>query len=374
MMNTRAAVVEGVGKPFEVHQVTLDDPRPDEVLVQMVGAGLCHTDLGVRFGGIPFPLPGILGHEGAGVVVAVGSAVTRVVPGDHVVLSFTSCGQCAGCRDGHPAYCDTWLPRNLLRGGRPDGSPTVRRDGVPVGGHFFGQSSFAAHAVADERSVVKVDASVPLEYLAPLGCCLQTGFGTVWNILAPRPGSSLAVFGTGAVGLAAVMAANLLPLSTVVAIDRVPDRLALARELGATHTVRADTENVAAVLRDITGGSGLDNAIDTTAVPDVVRTAVDALGVRGAEAIVGAPPAGTEVSFEVQSLLGGKRILGVTLGDGEPETLIPFLVDLYRRGRLPLERLVRFYRLDELNTAAEDMHHGRTVKPVVRFGSVPTTG
>jgi aryl-alcohol dehydrogenase len=365
MITTSAAVVESVGAPFQVHEVTLDDLRPDEVLVQIVAAGLCHTDLGVQVGGIPFKLPGILGHEGAGVVVSAGSGVTKVAPGDHVVLSFTSCGHCANCRDGHPAYCDTWLVSNLISGTRADGSPTVRRDGTAISGHFFGQSSFAAHAVADERSVVKVDATVPLEHLAPLGCGVQTGFGTVWNILAPRPGTSLAVFGAGAVGLSAVLAAHLLPLSTVVAIDRVPERLDLARELGATHTVNAQTEDVAAVLRDITGRRGLDHAIDTTAVPAVVRTAVDALGARGSAAIVGAPPLGTEVAFEVQSLLRGKRILGVTLGDAEPETLIPQLVSLRRQGRLPLERLIRCYRLDALNEAAQDMHHGRTVKPVV---------
>jgi aryl-alcohol dehydrogenase len=192
-----------------------------------------------------------------------------------------------------------------------------------------------------------------------------TGFGTVWNILAPRPGASLAIFGAGAVGLAAVMAAHLLPLSTVVAIDKVPSRLDLALELGATHAVNAGTEDVGAALRGI--ANGLDHVIDTTAVPAVVRTAVDALGARGSAAIVGAPPAGTEVAFEVQSLLGGKRILGVTLGDGEPETLIPFLVSLHRQGKLPLDRLIRFYPLDGLNDAAQDMHHGRTVKPVVRF-------
>ncbi|HKT01105.1 MAG TPA: NAD(P)-dependent alcohol dehydrogenase [Rugosimonospora sp.] len=367
MITTSAAVVEHAGAPFHVYQVTLDDLRPDEVLVRMVAAGLCHTDLGVQAGGIPFKLPGILGHEGAGEVLEVGSAVTRVAPGDHVVLSFTSCGHCAGCRAGHPAYCDTWLVSNLISGGRGDGTATVRREEEALGGHFFGQSSFAGHAIVDERSAVRVDPTVPLEHLAPLGCGVQTGFGTVWHILDPRPGTSLAVFGTGAVGLAAVMAAHLLPLSTVVAIDRVPERLALARELGATHTVNADTEDVAATIADITGGRGLDHAIDTTAVPAVVRTAVDSLGLRGTAAIVGAPPAGTEVSFEVQSLLGGKRIVGVTLGDGEPETLIPQLVSLYRQGRLPLERLIRFYPLDQLNQAAEDMHHGRTIKPVVRF-------
>ncbi len=367
MLTTEAAVVEAPGAPFTVHEVTLDDLRPDEVLIRMVAAGLCHTDLGVQAGGIPFPLPGVLGHEGAGVVVETGSAVTKVAPGDKVLLSFTSCGTCPACRGGHPAYCDTWVPRNLIFGARDDGSPTVLRNGEKIGGRFFGQSSFAAHAVADERSVVKVDDDAPLDLLAPLGCGVQTGVGTVWNILSPAPGSTLAVFGVGAVGLAAVMAASMLPLAAVVAVDLVPARLELARELGATHTVDPATENVAEAIAEATGGRGLGSAIDTTAVPAVVRTAVDALGIRGTCAIVGAPPQGTEVSFEVQSLLPGKRIVGVTLGDGEPETLIPQLVALHRAGKLPLEKLVRHYALADLDAAAHDMHTGTTIKPVVRF-------
>jgi aryl-alcohol dehydrogenase len=367
MLTTKAAVVEAPGAPFAVHEVTLADLRPDEVLIKMVAAGLCHTDLGVQAGGIPFPLPGVLGHEGAGIVVGAGAAVTRAKPGDKVLLSYTSCGSCVACRGGHPAYCDTWVLRNLVLGARDDGSRTLQRDGQQLGGRFFGQSSFAAHAVADQRSLVKVDDDAPLELLAPLGCGVQTGVGTVWNVLAPAPGSTLAVFGTGAVGLAAVMAATMLPLPAVIAVDLVDARLELACELGATHAVNAGNSDVAATIAEITGGRGLGSAIDTTAVPAVVRTAVDALGVRGTCAIVGAPPLGTEVSFEVQSLLPGKRIVGVTLGDGEPETLLPQLVALHRAGKLPLERLVKHYALEDLDAAAHDMHAGTTIKPVVRF-------
>jgi aryl-alcohol dehydrogenase len=369
MFTTRAAVVESPGAPFAVQEVTLDDLRAGEVLVRMVAAGLCHTDLGVQHGGIPYALPGILGHEGAGVVVEVGPGVTRVAPGDRVLLSYTSCGRCPNCRAGHPAYCVTWVPDNLISGVRPDGSHTVSRDGTGIGGRFFGQSSFAEHAIADERSVVKVDPDAPLEVLAPLGCGVQTGVGAVWNILDPQPGATLAVFGAGAVGLSAVMAAALLPLTAVIAVDRVPARLDLARELGATHTVNTDTDDAAKAIAEITDGRGITHSIDTTAVPALLRAAVDALGIRGRCAVVGAPPAGTEVSFEVQSLLPGKQIVGVTLGDGEPETLLPQLAALHRDGKLPLDRLVRHYRLDELNDAAGDMHRGETIKPVVTFAN-----
>lgn len=236
---TRAAVVESGGAPFTLSDVTLDEPAPHEALVRMVATGLCHTDLGVASGGLPFPLPGVLGHEGAGVVEAVGSAVTGVAPGDHVVLSFTSCGDCRNCDGGHPAYCAGWLPLNLLGGRRADGTSTISRDGEPLGGHFFGQSSFAERALVDERSLVKVDQDVPLESIAPLGCGVQTGVGAVWNVLKPVTGSTIVVLGAGAVGLSAVMAAALTPATTIVAVDRFGERLTLARELGATHTVNA---------------------------------------------------------------------------------------------------------------------------------------
>jgi aryl-alcohol dehydrogenase len=367
MVHAQAAIVEEPGAPFTVHPVTLDEPRPREVLVRMVAAGLCHTDLGVQAGGIPFKLPGVLGHEGAGVVVAAGSSVSKVRPGDRVLLSFTSCGCCAACRNGHPAYCATWVPRNLITGARDDGTATVHRDGQALGGCFFGQSSFATYALADERSVVKMAADAPLHVLAPLGCGTVTGVGAVWHVLAPAPGSTLAVFGTGAVGLAAIMAAAQLPLDGIIAVDKIPGRLDLARELGATHTVNAADQDAAAAIAGITGGRGVASSIDTTAVPAVLRTAVDALSIRGCCAVIGAPPQGTEVSFEVQSLLPGKRIVGVTLGDAEPETLIPQLAALHRAGRLPLEKLIRYYPLAGLDDAARDMREGTAIKPVIRF-------
>src|SRR4051812_20752931 len=187
MPSTTAAVVESAGSGFTLGEVTLDELRDNEVRVRIVATGVCHTDLGVAAGALPFPLPGVLGHEGAGIVEETGAAVTRVAPGDKVLLSYTSCGGCANCLDGHPAYCETWLPANLLGGRRPDGTSPISRDGTPLGGHFFGQSSFAGHAVADERSVVKLPADAPLDLLAPLGCGIMTGAGAVWNVLTPRP-------------------------------------------------------------------------------------------------------------------------------------------------------------------------------------------
>ena len=364
---TQAAVIEAGGAPFTVHDVELDEPRPDEVLVRMTAAGLCHTDLGVASGGLPFPLPGVLGHEGAGVVERVGSAVTSVEPGDHVVLSFTSCGRCANCRGGHPAYCATWLPANLIGGTRDDGSATITRDGQPLGSHFFGQSSFARAAIADERSVVKVDPALPLELLAPLGCGVQTGVGAVWNVLDPRPGSTVVIAGAGAVGLSAVMAAALTPALRIVAVDIVPRRLDVARKLGATHVIDASTEDFAARIAEITGGAGCDGVIETTGNVTVLRQSVDALSARGTVVVVGAPPFGTEVSLDVNGMLGGKKVVGVTLGDSETQTLIPVLASMVADGRLPVSELVSFYDFGDIQQAVQDVKSGAAIKPVLRF-------
>ncbi|MFF7275442.1 zinc-binding dehydrogenase [Streptomyces griseorubiginosus] len=366
-ITTRAAVVESGGAPFTLSDVTLDDPAPHEALVRLVATGLCHTDLGVASGGLPFPLPGVLGHEGAGVVEAVGSAVTGVAPGDHVVLSFTSCGDCRNCDGGHPAYCAGWLPLNLLGGRRADGSSTISRDGEPLGGHFFGQSSFAERALVDERSLVKVDQDVPLESIAPLGCGVQTGVGAVWNVLKPVTGSTIVVLGAGAVGLSAVMAAALTPATTVVAVDRVGERLELAKELGATHTVNAAEEDLGEVLAGITGGQGADGIVETTGNVGVLRQGVDALAARGTVVVVGAPPFGTEVSLDVNGLLGGKRVVGLTLGNAETQSFIPALVRLVKEGRLPLHRLISTYPFADIDQAVRDMGAGKAIKPVLTF-------
>ncbi|MFI2433398.1 NAD(P)-dependent alcohol dehydrogenase [Streptomyces sp. NPDC018693] len=366
-LTTRAAVVESGGAPFTFCDVVLDDPGPHEAVVRMAAAGLCHTDLTVASGGLPFPLPGVLGHEGAGVVEAVGSAVTGIAPGDHVVLSFTSCGDCRNCAGGHPAYCSTWLPLNLLGGRRADGTATISRGDEPLGGHFFGQSSFAERALVDERSLVRVDPDVPLASIAPLGCGVQTGVGAVWNVLRPKTGSTVVVLGAGAVGLSAVIAAALTPATTIVAVDRVAERLDLARELGATDTVDASATDLGEALADLTAGQGADGVVETTGNVAVLRQGVDALAARGTLVVVGAPPFGTEVALDVNGLLTGKRVVGLTLGDSETRSFIPALVKLVKEGRLPLHRLISAYPFTDLDRAVRDMSAGKAVKPVLTF-------
>lgn len=365
---TTAAVIEEAGGEFVLSDVELDDLRDDEVLVKIAAAGLCHTDLTAQAGFIGYAFPGILGHEAAGVVEAVGSAVTRVAPGDHVALTFTSCGSCRFCRDGHPAYCASWVPANLFNAGkRTDGTNTVSRDGAEITGRFFGQSSFSKHAIADERSVVKIDDDLPLHVAAPLGCAVQTGAGTVMNILRPHPGTTIAVFGAGAVGLSAVMAAALTSATTIIAVDVVAHRLELARELGATATIDASSEDVAARVMELTGGSGLDYAVDTTANTTVTRTITDVLATFGTCAVVGAPPPGTELPVDISAFLVGRQLVGVTEGDSEPEAFIPTLAALYQSGRLPLDKIITTYKFDEINQAAADAHAGTAIKPVLVF-------
>lgn len=362
----RAAIVEAPSR-IAVADVDYADPGPGEVLVRLTATGLCHTDLGVLAGGIPFPTPGIIGHEGAGRVETVGPGVTAVSPGDAVLLSFTSCGACEACVGAHPAYCDTWLPRNLLGGLRPDGSAGVTRDGAPVATHFFGQSSFGTYALADERSLVRVPDDADLAVLAPLGCGVLTGFGSMWNVLDPGPADVVAVYGAGAVGLSAIMAAAVRAPARIIAVDRVAARLDLAVELGATDTVDASSEDVAARLADLTGGRGVTLGFDTTGHPGVARTALDAAAVRGTVLVCGAPPPGTEIAVDIQGILTGKVLRGVTMGDTEPRELIPRLVALHAEGRLPLEKLEKRYALDDIGSAIDDMHSGRTVKPVIVY-------
>jgi aryl-alcohol dehydrogenase len=367
VITTEAAVIDGPGAPFTVQEIELDEPQPTEILVRMTAAGLCHTDLTIGAGHIPFPLPGVLGHEGTGVVEAVGSAVTRVVPGDTVVLTFTSCGHCPSCRSAHPAYCTTWIPQNLIGGKRVDGTSPISRAGEPLGGRFFGQSSFARHAIVDERSTVKIDADVPPELLAPLGCSIQTGTGSVWNTLRPEPGSSIAVLGVGAVGMAAVMAAALSPVRQIIAVGRQPAQLRAAEQAGATHTINTTEVDLAAGLRDLTGGAGVDNVVEAIGNADLLRVAIESLATRGSVAVVGAPPYGVEVSLDVHRLLPGRRVLGVCEGDSDPERLIPLLAGLVSSGRLPIGSLVREYPFADIAVAAKDFSAGQVSKAVLRF-------
>ena len=362
-MQITAAVLRTKAQPFSLETLELDTPRTDEVSVRLVATGICHTDLSMR--DAPFTLPVVLGHEGAGVVEQVGERVTKVKPGDHVVLTFSSCGGCPHCQRGQPAYCAHAFDTTFT-GTRADGSHTLHKTGEVVHGSFFGQSSFATYALAGERNVVKVRQDAPLAALGPLGCGIQTGAGAVMNSLQVRAGSSLAVFGTGSVGLSAIMAARVVGCTTIVAIDINPARLALAQELGATHTIDAREADALATIQQLTGG-GAGYTLETTALPKVFRQAVEALRPLGVCGLIGTAPFGTEVTFDMTSLLMGRTIRGILEGDSVPDLFIPRLIDLYMQGRFPFDRLISYYELAQINQAAADAEQGRAIKPVLQM-------
>jgi aryl-alcohol dehydrogenase len=362
-----AAVVESAGAPFALESLELGALQPDEVRVRIVASGICHTDMLIRDGSFPTPMPVVLGHEGAGVVEEVGAAVTRVAVGDHVASTYASCGGCRMCATGAPFHCTEFFERNFLAT-RRDGSTAISRGGTPVHSHFFGQSSFATGAIIPERSLVAIPDDVPFEVVAPFGCGVQTGAGSVMNTLRPLPNSSIAIFGSGGVGLSAVMAAVICGCSPIIAVDVRPGRLALALELGATHVVDAGKEDPVEAVNAIVPG-GVEASLETSGVPGVLRQSVDALGSDGLCGLVGAPPLGTEEPLDVNGVLSrGRGIKGIVEGHSVPQVFIPKLIELWRAGRLPIDRLVRAYDFDQINQAADDALAGEVVKPVLRMG------
>jgi len=366
-VRTEAAISRpGVAAPV-LEAVDLEAPRAGEVLIRIAACGICHTDLGVHSGRGPgTPLPAVLGHEGAGVVIETGPGVTTLAVGDSVVLSGSSCGHCPNCRRNFPSYCREAMPRNF-GGQRMDGSSALSQNGVRLAGHFFGQSSFARHCVASERTAVKVAADLPLEVLGPLGCGVITGAGAILYSLGVAVGESVAVFGAGGVGLSAVMAARLVGAREIIVVDPIPARLQLARELGATHTIDAASADIARQIIEFSGG-GVDRSLNTTRVPAVFTTALQCLAIRGVAGFVAAPAGEWQPSM-FPMLAGGRRLQGILGGDAAPQSVIPVLIDYYRQGRLPIDRLVRFYAFEDIGEAFRAMEHGEVIKPVLRMSA-----
>lgn len=365
-MEIEGAVVREESGPFEIETLTIDDPQPGEVLVRIVGVGLCHTDIAVRERYYPTPLPAVLGHEGSGVVEAVGEGVTKVESGDRVVLTFDYDGSCRNCRKGDMAYCDDFFEHNFAGRRVSDGSTPIHNDGNEVSGMFFGQSSFATHSLANERNVVPVEEDVPLELLGPLGCGIQTGAGAVINTLDPQAASSIVVFGTGSVGLSAVMAADLKGCTDIVAVDLMKSRREKALDLGATYAIDPDAaDDTIDAIHDHLGG-GADYSVETTANTNVLRQAVDCLRQNADCAVVGAPPLGTEVNLDVNNVLFGRNVKGVIEGNSIPDLFIPDLIDLYRAGKFPFDELVTYYDFEDIEQAVEEQEAGEVVKPILQ--------
>ena len=363
-MKITAAVVPSSGRPFEIQELELDAPRSDELLIHMVGTGICHTDLHIR-NSLYKPIPTVLGHEGAGVVEQVGSGVSGFQEGDHVVLSFNSCGDCGKCGEGLPAYCHEFRQRNFA-GNRVDGSPTIRRNGSALFGAYFYQSSFASHALVSPKNTIKVPKDIALESLGPLGCGIQSGAGAVLNVLKPVPGSSIAIFGTGSVGLSAVMASKVSGCTTIIGIDIHSSRLSLAQELGATHVVDAGNGDPLEEIRRISEG-GVRYSVEAVGNPSVFRRAIECLSPPGMCCLVGAAPRQTEVTLDMGSILFGRCTRGTVMGDGIPQLFVPRLLELHRQDRFPFDRFVTMYPFEAINQAAEDSEKGQTVKAVLLF-------
>ena len=362
-MQIQAAVLRDPAGAYAIEDVELGDPGPGEVRVRIVGAGMCHTDVLPRAGIVAPPI--VTGHEGSGVIDAVGEGVTRVAPGDHVVLSFDSCGTCVPCRQGAPAYCDTFMFRNLT-GRRLDGRTSVTdASGGQVSARWIRQSSFDTYCIATERNVVKVDPSLPLEKLGPLGCGIQTGAGSILVAMKVSAGSSLVVFGAGAVGLSAVMAGAVAGATTIIAVDLQQHRLDLALELGATHVLRGDDPNLVGAIHGLTGG-GANYSFDTTGVPGVMLAALQCLRMTGVCGYVGVQTGPLELDGMA---LVGKTAMGILEGGADPQTFIPHMIELWQAGRFPFDRLVETYPMSRINEAEQSSLAGGTIKPVLIPGS-----
>ncbi|CAK7230067.1 hypothetical protein SCUCBS95973_007448 [Sporothrix curviconia] len=370
--HTEALVVSEINGPFELKTVQLKDMRSDEIVVQMVATGICHTDIATAHGHKGPGLPAVLGHEGSGIVEQVGTDVKHVAVGDHVLLTFSSCLECTPCRRGKPSYC-RHMERVSFGGARLDGSKTFSLDGADISSAYFGQSSFAKRSVVRGVCAVKVDRDLPLEILCCIGCGMQTGAGTVLNTLQPPVGSSIAVYGAGAVGLAAIMAAsNFTPATKIIAVDIVDSRLALAKELGATHTLNTrgkDGEQIVAMVQAVTDGEGVDRAMDCTGNLGVVQAMVGAVANNGIAATVGSTPHGAFVQIEPASWIQRNvSYVGSCMGSSLPETFVPALVEFWRQGRFPIDRLTKTYSYKDVNQAVGDMLSGKTIKPVITWG------
>ena len=366
-MRTAAAVFEKLNTPLTVAEVDIAAPGPGEALVRVVAAGVCHTDALAMEGDMPFPAPGVLGHEGAGVVAAVGDGVHSVAVGDTVVIGWPWCGSCRNCLEGQPRYCLSLGPL-VIAGGRADGSTALRRlDGSPLHSHFFGQSSFAGYSLCAANALVPVPADTDVSILGPLACGIGTGAGAVLNALRPFTGSSIVVYGAGAVGLSAVMAARLTAATTIIAVDRLPSRLALARSLGATETVDVSGgQDPVAAVHEICGGPA-DFAMDCAGVVAVLQQAAASVGMRGTVALIGGAPAGASFSLDHMPTLWGKRVIGILGGEGRSASLIGALIALHKQGRFPYDKLITSFPLDQVNDALEASRGGDVIKPVLRM-------
>ncbi|MBJ7483884.1 NAD(P)-dependent alcohol dehydrogenase [Brevundimonas sp.] len=364
-MKITAALVAASGEDFILSDALLDDPRPDEILVEIKAVGVCHTDIYAQHGGFPgFKPPAVLGHEGAGIVVATGDAVSKVTVGDRVALTFRHCGACRKCKSGHPAYCTT-MPNLNYAGSRPDGTQSISVESVAVSSSFFGQSSFATHALTYETNVVRLDGCTDFSLAAPMGCGFQTGVGAVLNSFCCKAESALLVVGGGAVGLSAVIAAKYVGCETIMVVEPVAARRDLAMELGATLAIDPLAEHDWVKIARKKRPEGLDFVLDTTGRADALESAMQALGPQGVLGCVGIPQGGPPPGDIKAMVVYGQSIQGIIEGDSLPDVLIPQMIALCASGQLPLDRLITTYPFSQINQAVADQAAGLCVKAVL---------
>jgi S-(hydroxymethyl)glutathione dehydrogenase / alcohol dehydrogenase len=371
-MRIRAAVLEKTGGPITVSELELAPPGPGEVLVRLGASGVCHSDYNAIDGTAETPCPAVLGHEGAGVVEAIGDGVVRVGVGDHVALSWTpSCGACPECLRDLPWHCSTMWPA-MATGGLMDGTTRLSRDGEPVY-HYSFLSTFAEATVVPEASCVPIRADDPLDVAALVGCAISTGVGAVWRTAGVQPGDRVAVIGCGGVGLSALMAAVAVGAEPVIAVDAAARKLEVARTFGATGTVewQGSPEATAAAVADASGG-GVDYAIEATGRPEAMLAAFLSTRARGAAVLIGIPRSDATVPLPALSIPRfERRVLGSIYGSSRPERDFATTLDLYRSGRLPLDRLISHrLGLDDVEQGFELMKSGEALRVVLDLGGV----
>jgi S-(hydroxymethyl)glutathione dehydrogenase/alcohol dehydrogenase len=356
----QAAVFHSASRPVSIEDVTVKDPGPGEVRVALRAAGLCHSDLSVIDGSIPYPVPVVLGHEGAGVVDAIGAGVTSVKEGDVVVLStLAHCGRCQACEVGRPTEC-----RNAPN---PKETKPFTVNGAPAY-QFANASAFVERTVVREQGAIPIDPRVPFECAALIGCGIMTGVGAVVNRAKVETGSTMAVFGLGGIGLSCVQGGVLSGAAKIVAVDVVAEKLAIAKQLGATHVVDASKDDPVTAIKDLTRG-GADYTFEAVGNVKVIRQALDALGAGGALTIVGVPKLGTSAEFVVHALYQNKAILGCRYGTARPRRDFPMLADLYLGGRLKIDELItRRYRLPQFDEALDELKRGQLARGVFAIG------
>jgi aryl-alcohol dehydrogenase len=365
-VKTQAAVLRDIGAPLTIEDIEVGELSDGEILVKIKGVGICHTDISAAHGVIPIPLPSVLGHEGSGVVEAIADDVEGIAVGDHVALSFGHCGECELCLAGRPAYCEVFGALNYF-GTRLDGTTTLSQDEDELHGSWFSQSSFAGHAIASQHNAVVVPKDLPLEILGPLGCGLQTGAGSVINVLRPNKDDSIAIFGLGGVGLGALMAAKAIGCDPIIAIDLSTERMSLAMELGATHAFNpAETNDLVWDVMQVVA-PGVHHSFDSVGTGPAIRQALELLRTPGHCASVGFQGLENEITIDQGHLLLGRTLSGVVEGDANPRELIPQLIAMYRGGGFPFDRLIKTYPLQEINQAIADSESGAVIKPVIVF-------